>query len=52
MIARRYVRVGDYWVPVEQPPAAPRYDWHHVLGAAFGGAMLAILAVAALVRGV
>jgi hypothetical protein len=50
--ARQYTRIGGYIVPLEQPPAAPRYEWHHVLSAAFGGALLAILAVAALVRGV
>lgn len=49
MSARQYVRVGEYWVPVEQPPATPRYDWHHLLGAAFGGAMAAILLLTAAV---
>lgn len=44
------VRVGGYWVRLEQPPAAARYDWTHVLGAFCAGAIGAIFALAVLAR--
>lgn len=48
----RMVQVGGRWARVERPASGPRYDIYHLLGAAFGGAMAALLTLAILVRGV
>lgn len=38
-----YLRVGDHLVRLERPAPTPQYDVYDVMGAAFMGAMLAIL---------
>jgi hypothetical protein len=46
------VRVAGRWARIERPAPGPKYDIYHLLGAAFGGAMVALLTLAILVRGV
>jgi hypothetical protein len=48
----RIVRVGQHWARIERPAPTPQYDIYHLLGAAFAGAMLALLTLVILVRGV
>lgn len=45
----QYVQVDGWWVPVQLPAPAPRYDVYDVMGAAVVGAFAGIVAVVAMV---
>lgn len=43
-----YLRVGGYYVRLEQPAPLPRYDAWHLMGAAFAGFVAGLLALTVL----
>lgn len=43
-----YLRVGGYYVRLEQPVPLPRYDAWHLMAAAFGGFMAGVFTLAVL----
>lgn len=45
----RFVQVDGWWVPVEQPAPAPRYDAYHMMGATFAGFLAGLLTLASMV---
>lgn len=46
----RFVMVDGWWVPVEEPPASPKYDVYAVMGAAVAGFFSGLVTLAVLLQ--
>ena len=46
----RFIEVDGWWVPVEQPAAAPKYDVYAVMGAAVAGFFTGLVTLAVLAQ--